>query len=39
MDDVESKFLETKSLQLLIWFRYTDDVLQMCCFYGRRQYN
>ena len=26
MDDVESKFLETKSLQPLIWFRYIDDV-------------
>ena len=26
MDDVESKFLETRSLQPLIWFRYIDDV-------------
>ena len=26
MDDVESKFLETQSLQPLIWFRYIDDV-------------
>ena len=25
-DDVESKFLETQSLQPLIWFRYIDDV-------------
>ena len=25
MDDVESKFLETQSLQPLIWFRYIDD--------------
>ena len=24
--DVESKFLEAQSLQLLIWFRYIDDV-------------
>ena len=26
MDDAESKFLETQSLQPLIWFRYIDDV-------------
>ena len=26
MDDVESKFLKTQSLQPLIWFRYIDDV-------------
>ena len=26
MNDVESKFLETQSLQPLIWFRYIDDV-------------
>ena len=26
MGDVESKFLETQSLQQLIWFRYIDDV-------------
>ena len=26
MDDIESKFLETQSLQPLIWFRYIDDV-------------
>ena len=26
MDDVESKFLETQSLQPLIWLRYIDDV-------------
>ena len=25
MDDVERKFLETQSLQPLIWFRYIDD--------------
>ena len=26
MDDVQSKFLETQSLQPLIWFRYIDDL-------------
>ena len=26
MDDIESKFLETQSLQPLIWLRYIDDV-------------
>ena len=26
MDDIESKYLETQSLQPLIWFRYIDDV-------------
>ena len=26
MDDVESKFIETQSLQPLIWFRYIDDL-------------
>ena len=26
MDNVESKFLETQSLQPFIWFRYIDDV-------------
>ena len=29
MDDIESKFLETQSLQPLIWFRYIDDVFFM----------
>ena len=27
MDDVESEFFETHSLQPLFWFRYADDVL------------
>ena len=26
MDDLENKFLETQSLQPLVWFRYIDDV-------------
>ena len=26
MDEVESKFLETQSLQPLVWFRYFDDL-------------
>ena len=26
MDDIESKFVETRSLQPLYWFRYIDDV-------------
>ena len=26
LNEVESKYLETQSLQPLIWFRYTDDV-------------
>ena len=29
MDDIESTFLETQSLQPLIWFRYIDDVFFM----------
>ena len=29
MDDIESKFLETQSLQPLIWFRYIDDMFFM----------
>ena len=36
MDDVESKFLETRSLELLIWFRYIDDVCFIWTHGGRK---
>ena len=26
MDEAETKFLKTKELQLLVWFRYIDDI-------------
>ena len=32
MDDVESKFLQTQSLQPLIWFRYIDDMFFICTY-------
>ena len=27
MDEIETKFLKTQELQLLVWFRYIDDIL------------